>query len=464
MLTSLFQLVQTRNCIADKKNAPYSFSGIVARFAVTVCCGCLPTGQGLICAADEPRESQTNAIDDAERQELPVVIAVSEGWSKWRGARGDAQVVGLPKKWSEPERLWRFPLESNGVGGVALSQEIVVVSSRDIQDRSDLFLALDAETGVELFRHQYPSTLALDYGNSPRSTPLVLENQIITLGAGGEITALDLETGKPIWTKHLVKDLGGKMPAWGYSASPIVYENTLIVQAGGPSSALVGLNLETGETEWRTSGRQAAYSSPILMRHNGSAQLLGCDDKSFGAWSAIDGKRLWELKLPIDRDFNVPSPLVVKNNLFIVSENNGALLYDLPEISEEGDNVKQQLKLLAQSDALSHDANSPVTVGDYIASVHEGLVLLDPNQGLKTVDQWNDPSLHSYSSIIVENERMLITCCDGAVILLEVSKGKIKELGRMQCEESKGDLLAHSAFDQGVLIVRGPLWVDAYRW
>lgn len=464
MLTSLLKLVHARHGIADKTSVPYPFSGIVARLAITVCCGGLQLDQELLCAADGPRESQPNAIDDAERRDIPVVVAVSEGWSKWRGAKGDAQVVGLPKKWSQPERLWRFPLDSNGVGGVALSQEIVVVSSRDIQDRSDLFVALDAETGIELFRHQYSSPLALDYGNSPRSTPLLLENQIITLGAGGELASLDIESGKPIWTRHLVRDLGGKMPAWGYSASPIVYENTLIVQAGGPSAALVGLNLESGEIEWRSSGRQAAYSSPIFMKHKGILQLLGCDDKSFGAWSVQDGMRLWELKLPIDRDFNVPSPLVLKDKLFLVSENNGALLYELPAEYEENDNTKQQPKLLAQSDALSHDANSPVIVGEYIASVHEGLVLLDPNDGLETVDQWNDPSLHSYASIIVEDERMLITCCDGTVVLLEVSHGKIKELGRMQCEESKGDLLAHSAFDQGILIVRGPLWVDAYRW
>ncbi|MFN7877338.1 MAG: PQQ-binding-like beta-propeller repeat protein [Pirellula sp.] len=464
MLTYPHNSPQTKNCEVSQRCVSFTVKDKLVWLAFIVCFGQLSILNTILSVADEPRSSQTSASDDSELQVAPVVLSVSEGWSKWRGSKGDAQVVGLPKKWSDPERLWRFPLESNGVGGVALSQDIVMVSSRDYQDRSDLFLALDAETGVELFRHQYPSTLSLDYGNSPRSTPLILEDQIITLGAGGELAALDLESGKPLWTKHLVKELGGKMPAWGYSASPIVYENTLIVQAGGPNSALVGLNLETGEVVWRTSGRQAAYSSSILMSHNGNAQLLGCDEKSFGAWSAKDGKRLWELKLPIDRDFNVPSPVVVKNKLFIVSENNGALLYDLSDVNKESDNTRQQLKFLAQSDALSHDANSPVAVGDYVASVHEGLVLLDPSQELKTVDQWHDPSLHSYSSIIVEDKRLLITCCDGAVILLDTSEGKIKELGRMQCEESKGDLLAHSAFDQGILIIRGPLWVDAYRW
>jgi hypothetical protein len=150
--------------------------------------------------------------------------------------------------------------------------------------------------------------------------------------------------------------------------------------------------------------------------------------------------------------------------LFIVSENNGALLYELPANAEKSNDESAGLKLIAQSDALSHDANSPVAVKNYIASVHEGLVLLDPNKKLETVDQWDDPSLHSYASIIVDDDRMLITCIDGTVILLTVLDGKIQELGRMKCEESKGDILAHSAFDAGIFIVRGPLWVDAYRW
>ncbi len=91
-------------------------------------------------------------------------------------------------------------------------------------------------------------------------------------------------------------------------------------------------------------------------------------------------------------------------------------------------------------------------------------MLLDPKNNLSLADRWDDPSLHSYASIVVEDDRMLITCCDGSVILLQVLEGKLKQLGRMTCEESNGDLLAHSAFDQGVLIIRGPRWVDAYRW
>ncbi len=84
------------------------------------------------------------------------------------------------------------------------------------------------------------------------------------------------------------------MPAWGYAASPVVYENTLIVQSGGPNSALAGLDLQTGEILWQTDGRQAAYSSPLLIEQKGIVQLIGCDDKSFGAWNATNGNRIWD--------------------------------------------------------------------------------------------------------------------------------------------------------------------------
>ncbi len=64
------------------------------------------------------------------------------------------------------------------------------------------------------------------------------------------------------------------------------------------------------------------------------------------------------LKLPIDRDFNVPSPLIVDDKLFIVSENNGALLYQIPNASETSGSSAATLKLIAQTDELSHDSNS----------------------------------------------------------------------------------------------------------
>jgi arylsulfatase A-like enzyme/outer membrane protein assembly factor BamB len=390
----------------------------------------------------------------------PEVVSISDGWSKWRGAKGDAHVEGLPKQWSDPEELWRVPLPANGVGGVAAAHDLVVASSRDANDREDIFAFFDA-TGVELFRLNYASKLELDYGNSPRATPVILDDIVLCLGAGGQLHAVDVESGDVRWKTHFVDDLGGRMPAWGYSSSPMVIGDEVIVQPGGLESAWVGLDLETGKPKWKSTGRQGAYASPLALRKGDLLELIGCDDKSTGAWNGKTGERLWEIRPRNDRDFNVPSPVLVDDKLFLVSENNGARLYQLPDM---GQKLDKQPTLLAETEDLAHDSNSPVRVGKWIAGVHEGLIVLDPAKSLKLHARFDDPLLNSYCSLIVEENRILMTCYGGVAILVEVTESGIKELGRHTFEEPNEDILAHAAFDKGVYYVRGPSWLAAYQW
>jgi outer membrane protein assembly factor BamB len=405
--------------------------------------------------------SEEILAQEEQRLEKPKLLTVGEGWSRWRGHLGDAQVSGLPKKWKEPRKIWRFDLPTNGIGGVAVSMDTVVVSSRNANDTSDAFYLLDAESGIELSKLTYPSKLALDYGNSPRATPLILEDRVITLGAAGQLNCLSLESGEVLWTKHLVSELGGRMPQWGYASSPIVLDNKLIVQPGGLDSSFVALELSTGQVVWKTIGRQAAYASPLGFQWNGKKQWINYDVNSFGAWDITQGKRLWEMKPAEDGDFNVPSPVLIDDKLFLVTENNGARLYQLPRITDEsGTSIEQ----IAQSDKLLHDTNSPVRVGNWIAGVDGALVVLDPNRSLATHAEFADPELRGYCSLIVDENRLLVTTTKGTILLVEVLSDGIRELGRMKLDTSDGDILAHPAFHEGILFVRGPLWIDAYRW
>jgi hypothetical protein len=259
----------------------------------------------------------------------------------------------------------------------------------------------------------------------------------------------------------MVEDLGGKMPQWGYASSPIVFGNNLIVQPGGLETSCVALELSTGKVVWKSAGRQAAYASPIGIQSNGKEQWINYDFNSLGAWEAIQGKRLWEMKPEEDKDFNVPSPVLIDDKIFLVTENNGARLYQLP-YGTEGPSAT--IQLIAQSDKLLHDTNSPVRVGKWVAGVDGTLVVLDPHRSLATHAEFEDPALNGYCSIIVDENRLLVTTTKGTILLLEVSSGGIKELGRMKLDTSDGDILAHPAFHEGTFFVRGPLWIDAYRW
>ena len=358
-----------------------------------------------------------------------------------------------------PKRLWRHELPAQGIGGVAASDEFVVVSSRDANDKSDQFEVLDAESGLTLFKIAYPSDLELDYGNSPRVTPIVYDAYVICLGAQGQLHCLDLETGNILWKQHLVDDLGGRLPLWGYSVSPIVLDGQLIVQPGGLEAGWVALNLKTGKVQWRSKGRPAAYASPIAIEFGGLKQFIGYDAVSLGGWSARDGNRLWEMKPEIPKDFNVPTPLVVENKIFVVTENNGARVYSI--VPTEGE-YPFSLKLEASSDLLSGDSHSPVRVGNWVVGVDRDFVVLDPLDQLKEVARFSDVVLQKHCSLIVSEDRVWVCTGNGTQILLRIDASGISELGRFQALDGVGEIFSHPAINNGVLYLRGPTWLDAY--
>ena len=55
---------------------------------------------------------------------------------------------------------------------------------------------------------------------------------------------------------------------WGSAASPILYENLLIVTASAESEALVALNKLTGEIVWRkeAAGFSGTWGTPVLVK------------------------------------------------------------------------------------------------------------------------------------------------------------------------------------------------------
>ena len=62
------------------------------------------------------------------------------------------------------------------------------------------------------------------------------------LGGSGDLSALELRTGRVIWTKNILKEFGGRNITWGISESPLIVGNKLLVNPGGPGASIVALN------------------------------------------------------------------------------------------------------------------------------------------------------------------------------------------------------------------------------
>ena len=82
-------------------------------------------------------------------------------------------------------------------------------------------------------------------------TPTVDGERVYFVGPFGELVALDLDDGKTLWSKHLADDYGAPKPIYGYSATPVVFDDLLVVQAGGPDGrSVVALDRAGGQQRW----------------------------------------------------------------------------------------------------------------------------------------------------------------------------------------------------------------------
>jgi outer membrane protein assembly factor BamB len=371
-------------------------------------------------------------------------------WPGWRGPRRDAVVAWLPDRLPDPPRVaWSCPLWNQGVGGVAVAGGLVLVGDRDLADAGDVFHAIDAATGERLWTLEYPAAGRLDYGNSPRATPLVHDGHAYLLGAFGHLHCVRLEDGEVVWQRHLRDDFGvtGEL-VWGVSSSPLVVDGKLIVNPGGPEASLVALDPATGEVVWQTPGAAAAYASFVVAEPGGPRQLVGYDATSCGGWDIATGKRLWSLEPKVQGDFNVPTPLVVGPRAVFVSENNGARSIGL--------DADGKPRILARFAKLDPDMHSPVVCAGRIFGVHKGRVTCLDADTLEPVWVARDRSLGGHVSLVASADRLLICTQEGELLLVDPRADGLEILSRCRVLGDDASTLAHPAVVDRKIYVRGP--------
>ena len=80
------------------------------------------------------------------------------------------------------------------------------------------------------------------FEGGPAATPTIDGERLYTVGHRGELFCLETATGKKLWQKHYQDELGGRRPQWGFSGSPTVEGNLVILDVGGAGSSTVALD------------------------------------------------------------------------------------------------------------------------------------------------------------------------------------------------------------------------------
>jgi outer membrane protein assembly factor BamB len=229
-------------------------------------------------------------------EEIPPASAAIDTPAEWPGFRGphrDSVIHGVQIKtdWSAspPVEIWRRPI---GPGWSSFAVHGDLLYTQEQRGDDEVVSCYRVSTGEPVWRHRDAVRFYESNGGAgPRATPTLSHGRVYTLGATALLNALDAGTGKVVWSHNAATDTGRKTPEWGFTSSPLVVDDIVIVAVSG---TLAAYDAATGKPRWVGPQHGGSYSSPQLVTIDGVAQILLLSAPGAVSVSPADGKLLWE--------------------------------------------------------------------------------------------------------------------------------------------------------------------------
>jgi len=226
-----------------------------------------------------------------------AVGAPDREWPGFRGPDRDSILHGvhIAADWGEspPVELWRRPV---GPGWSSFAVHGDLLYTLEQRGEDEIVACYRVGTGEPVWLHRDKARFwEATGGPGPRSTPTLDEGRVLTFGATGILNALDAADGSVLWSRDVAADTGAEVPTWGFSSSPLVVDDLVLVAAAG---RLVAYGRETGELRWSGPDGGPSYSSPQLLTIGGVTQILLLSEAGVRSVVPADGTLLWEHPWP----------------------------------------------------------------------------------------------------------------------------------------------------------------------
>ncbi len=373
----------------------------------------------------------------------------SGSWDQWLGPNRNGILANSkpPLPWGEngPKVLWRKPL-GEGVSSISVSGDKAVTMFGLGSD--EFVVCLSVKDGSELWRVHSGDNFQEPHANGPRSTPTINENRVFALSAGGMLYALDLASGKKLWTVHLKETFDGKGPSdGGYAMAPLVDGNRLLVEIGGSEGkALAAFDKKTGKVLWNVESVKSGFSSPILADLNGQSQVIFFSGSGLISLSPKTGKTFWQYPWETEYDVNAVTPLLVDGNRVFISSAYGvgsAML--LMESSGKDIHVKEVWR---HKHFKNHYATSILYNGFLYGFDNSTFSCIDAAKGDL---QWKTRDIPK-GSLLGVGGRLIVLTEKGELILAQPNSDGVKVLAKAKVLEP--NCYTVPAISEGKLFVR----------
>jgi len=381
-----------------------------------------------------------------------------EDWPRWRGRRGDGswRAANLPERWPANglQRVWQREV-GGGYGGVAVTGGRVYLMDRQRTPQdSERVLCFDAVSGQPLWSHTYEVDYQnVAYDNGPRSTPNVFQGHVYTLGAVGHLHCLDAATGEVIWSQDLVGDFAARIPIWGLSASPLVFQDLLIVHSGSePDGCFLAFERGDGTERWRSLPDAAGYATPILVEHGGRQQLVGWTPQNVCGLDPHSGNLQWQVPFSVNYGTSIANPIFHEGLILVSSYYDGSQAIRIPEDSQTAEVVWHDRRNLRglMSQPLYRDGHA------YLIDKRHGLTCFVMASGKKLWDDDNrmTPKGRNPQATMVwinDSGRAIVLNSDGELILIQLDPSGYTEQSRAKII---GRTWAHPAYSGNCVFAR----------
>lgn len=410
---------------------------------------------------------------------LPLLLAVlaffgctkTQNWNQYLGPNRNNTIpdIEILNEWPDggPAKLWEVKL-GPGYGGASVFGDEVFILDR-IKGEADILRCLELETGKEKWNYRYEAKGEIPYPGS-RIVPFVDAGNVYTVGPHGHLYCFDKATQQPVWNINLQEQFDAARPNWGFSQSPVIYNNFVIVAPQGTKAGVTAFNKLTGDLVWKSRPLKGHnfHVSPTLANYGGIDQVImispydrrdSTKTHEVVSFDAKTGEELWVYKGLKSFATIAPPTIIDENRLFLTDcsyNGNYNPVSLMIEINKEGESFS--VKEMWKTEEAGCKMHPGIVVNNHIYLNNNGR----PNEmvcftmdGKLAWEKETGGNFEMGSLIKVGNLFINQNGKNGEIALIEPSPEGYKELGRASFFDSaKSQAWAPMAFSRGKLLIR----------
>ena len=348
-----------------------------------------------------------------------------------------------------PELVWKQPI-GDGWGSFAVVGNSAITQEQE--DEWEKVVCYDIFTGKEKWTHRDKARYYTALGRlGPRATPTIDNEYVYSLGSTGILNCLNVETGERIWSTNVFEENKANKPPWGISCSPLVYEELVIVSAGGA----VAYFKDTGDIAWKGHRNQSGYSSATLLTLAGIEQVVVFDNGLVTSHNPATGELLWKQSWPPAECAAQPTPLPGDKLLISSAYGIGSKLFQISRGNPSGD---FNVNLLWETIQFKVKFSTIIYHHGYLYGLDDGIfACINAADGKR---QWKR-GRYGHGQTLAISDIFLVLTESGELILIKPNPDEHQELARFQA--INGQTWNNPALVGNYLLVRNNREAACYR-